>query len=299
MTTTNTAAAPSIPAATVTVDDVRDGARVDRAVVGLVGLPTAVVRRLCEDGRVTRNGRKAKAGDRVVVGDELRVASIHWLKPGGTPPAVLFVDDELLIVDKPAGIACHPLVPDEGGTVVDAVVIAWPEIAVASLEPREAGLVHRLDTGTSGCLAIARHRRAWDDLRDAIPVASKTYLAIVAGVPTDRVITLPISHDQGDRRRMRVDAAGAQQAETRCQVLSGGTEASLVRLELSGGRRHQLRVHLSAIGHPLIGDDLYGGGDTPFFLHAWQLGLAGRPLVTAPIPAAFAAHAAALGLRLP
>lgn len=292
-------AVPAIPAATVVVDDVRDGARVDRAVVGLVGLPTAVVRRLCDDGRVTRNGKKAKAGDRVVVGDELRVASIQWLRPGGTPPPVLFHDDDLLIVDKPAGIACHPLVPDEGNTVVDSVVVDWPEIATAALEPREAGLVHRLDTGTSGCLAIARHRRAWDTLRDAIPAATKTYLAIVAGTPTAQTIGLPISHDQTDRRRMRVDAAGGQHAETRVSVVSAGATASVVRLELSGGRRHQLRVHLAAIGHPLIGDDLYAGGDSPFYLHAWVLGLAGRPLVTAPVPSAFAARAASLGLRLP
>ena len=294
-----TATAPAVPAATVTVDDVRDGARVDRAVVGLVGLPTAVVRRLCEDGRVTRNGKKAKAGDRVVVGDELRVASIQWLLPGGTPPPVLFHDDDVVIVDKPAGVACHPLVPGEGGTVVDSVVVDWPEIAVASLEPREAGLVHRLDTGTSGCLAIARHRRAWDALRDAIPSASKTYLALVAGVPTDQTVSLAVSHDQADRRRMRVDHAGGQLAQTVVGVLSAGTEASLVRLELSGGRRHQLRLHMAAIGHPLIGDDLYAGGDAPFFLHAWKLGLAGRPTVTAAVPAAFAARAAQLGLRLP
>ena len=294
-----TATAPSSPAATVTVDDVRDGARVDRAVVGLVGLPTAVVRRLCEDGRVTRNGKKAKAGDRVVVGDELRVASIQWLLPGGTPPAVLFVDDDLLMVDKPAGVACHPLVPGEGDTVVDSVVVDWPEIATASLEPREAGLVHRLDTGTSGCLAVARHRRAWDVLREAIPSASKTYLAIVAGVPVDQTVSLAISHDQDDRRRMRVDHAGGQIAQTVCIVLSAGAEASLVRLELSGGRRHQLRVHMAAIGHPLAGDDLYAGGEAPFFLHAWRLGLAGRPIVTAAVPAAFAARALALGLRLP
>ncbi len=287
------------PAATVTVDDVRDGARLDRAVVGLVGLPTAVVRRLCEDGRITRNGKKAKAGDRVVVGDELRVASIEWLRPCGPPPPVLFHDDDLLIVDKPAGVACHPIVPGEGNTVVDSVVVDWPEIAAASLEPRDAGLVHRLDTGTSGCLAIARHRAAWDQLRDAVATANKTYLAIVAGQPTDRVIDDAISHDRADRRRMRVDAPGGQPASTAVSVLSVGAEASLVRLGLSGGRRHQLRVHLAAIGHPLVGDDLYAGGDGPFFLHAWRLGLAGRPTVEAPVPAAFLARAALEGLTLP
>ncbi|HEY1098445.1 MAG TPA: RluA family pseudouridine synthase, partial [Myxococcota bacterium] len=281
-----------IAAATVVVDDVRDGARVDRAVVGLVGLPTAVVRRLCDDGRVTRNGRRAKAGDRVVVGDELHVTAIHWLVPGGTPPPLLFVDDDVLIVDKPAGVACHPIVPGEADTVVDAVAVLHPEIATASPELREAGLVHRLDTGTSGCLAIARHREAWTTLRAAVSTAKKTYLAIVSGAPAAQVIDEPIGHDQSDRRKMRTNVDNGQPATTGVSVLARGRSASLLRLELSGGRRHQLRVHLASIGHPLLGDDLYAGGDGPFFLHAWQLGIAGRPTVTAPIPAAFAEKAA-------
>jgi 23S rRNA pseudouridine1911/1915/1917 synthase len=288
---------PTTPAAVVVVDEVRDGARVDRAVVGLVGLPTAVVRRLCDDGRVLRNGKKAKAGDRVNVGDELRVASIAWLVPQSAALVpVLFVDDDVVIVDKPADMPCHPIVPGEGGTVVDAVVSGFPEIATASLEPREAGLVHRLDTGTSGALAIARHRRSWDALRDAVATADKTYLALVHGQPTDQEITLRIDHDSADRRRMRVDPAEGQPALTRVHMLATSGSASLVRLELSGGRRHQLRVHLAAVGHPLIGDDLYAGGDSPFFLHAWQLRLAHRPVVTAPVPPAFAAKAKLLGL---
>lgn len=292
-------AATAIPAATVVVDEVRDGARVDRAVVGLVGLPTAVVRRLCDDGRVTKNGRRAKAGDRVVVGDELRVAAVEWLRPQGPVPPILFVDDAVIVVDKPADVPCHPIVPGEGNTVVDRVVVDFPETATASLEPREAGLVHRLDTGTSGCLAIARHRAAWDALRDAVGTAEKTYLAIVTGAPTDTMIDTAISHDRTDRRRMRVDASGGQPAETRVRVLAVGESTSLVRLELSGGRRHQLRVHLASIGHPLVGDDLYAGGDGPFFLHAWRLGIAGRPVVQAPVPAAFAARAARDRLPLP
>jgi 23S rRNA pseudouridine1911/1915/1917 synthase len=294
----NVAIMPTTPAAVVVVDEVRDGARVDRAVVGLVGLPTAVVRRLCDDGRVLRNGKKAKAGDRVNVGDELRVASIAWLVPqAASLVPVLFVDDDVVVVDKPADMPCHPIVPGEGGTVVDAVVSGFPEIATASLEPREAGLVHRLDTGTSGALAIARHRRAWEGLRAAVADAGKTYLALVAGHPTDQQITLRIDHDSTDRRRMRVDEAQGQPAVTRVVVLATTGSASLVRLELSGGRRHQLRVHMAAVGHPLIGDDLYAGGIGPFFLHAWQLQLADQPLVFAPIPPGFVAKARALGLQ--
>jgi 23S rRNA pseudouridine1911/1915/1917 synthase len=204
---------------------------------------------------------------------------------------VLWHDADVVVVDKPAGLPCHPLDPGEVDAVVHRLLGRFPEIATASPEPREGGLVHRLDTDTSGCLAVARHRAAWQALRDGFDAADKTYLAVVAGdagALDGVVITDGIAHDRADRRRMVVDAAG-QPCATAVAVVGVGQGhdgvVSLVRLGLRGGRRHQLRVHLAARGHPLVGDDLYGGPDAArVMLHAWRLTLPGRAMVTAPLP---------------
>jgi 23S rRNA pseudouridine1911/1915/1917 synthase len=281
----------------VVVDAARDGARVDRVVVDATGLAMAVVRRLCADGRVRSDrGARLAAGDRVATNDVVVIAADDWLVPVDAPLTVLWHDDDVLIVDKPAGLPCHPMDPGEADSVVHRLVGRHPGIAMASTTPREGGLIHRLDTGTSGCLAVARHRDAWLTLRHGIDDARKTYLAVVVGDAAaldGTVITDGIAHDHSDRRRMTVDPAG-QPCRTDVAVLGVGQGqdgvVSLVQLGLQGGRRHQLRLHLASRQHPLVGDDLYGGPGGPWaLLHAWQLTLPGRPTVTAPLPAAFVA----------
>lgn len=290
----------------------RAGARVDRVVVDQTGLAMAVVRRLCAEGRVRRaSGARLAAGDRVVVGDAIDVDDRPWLSPVDAPLTVLFHDDDVVVVDKPAGLACHPLDPGEADSVVHRLVGRFPGIADASPEAREGGLVHRLDTETSGCLAVARHRGAWQALRDGFDGAEKTYLAVVVGdarALDGTVITDGIAHDRGDRRRMVVDAAG-QPCATAVAVLGVGQGehgvVSLVRLGLRGGRRHQLRVHLASRGHALVGDTLYGGPGAPdgraarVLLHAWRLVLPGRAAITAPMPLDLGAALVDAGIATP
>ncbi len=282
-------------ARTVVVNADDDGVRVDKVVSRALGLGTAAVRRLCDGGQVRGPAGRLAAGDRVKAGMAITIAEVCWLTPVEAPLDVLATWANIVVVDKPAGLPCHPLVPGEGDSVVHRLVGRFPEIAAAAADPREGGLLHRLDTGTSGCLAVARDRSTWEALRAGLEGAIKTYLAVVVGtVAPSLVIDDAIGHDRGDRRRMVLDQDGAPCRTTarcleqgRLATANGPLPVSLVRLELSGGRRHQLRVHMQSRGHPLLGDALYGGpavDGAGFFLHAVALGLPGYPVVRAPVP---------------
>lgn len=291
----------------VTIPPALDASRVDRALAELLELPVNAVRRLLVTGRVRVEGRVPKKGDPVRAGARVEVSgSGAWLVPGPSLDPI-YVDADVVIVDKPAGIPCHPLVPGEGGTVVDAIVAAYPEVASASEDPREGGLVHRLDTGTSGCLAVARGRASWQELREAFSQGRvpKTYLALVEGRVTGALrLDEDLVHDRADPRRMQAVRAGqGQSAATNAVVLSAGPAHSLLRVTVVGGRRHQIRTHLAAAGHPLVGDDLYGASpsaDTPWhLLHADSIELPGRPAVRAPLPASFRKALSVRGLPAP
>ncbi len=286
-----------------------DGARADRVVAALLDLSTGAARRLLEAGRVRVDRRKVKKGDALAAGAAVVVEGHGaWLVPGPDVVPRLRVDDRVVVVDKPAGMPCHPLVPGEGGTVVDALVALFPEIAAASEDPREGGLVHRLDTGTSGCLALARDRGTWRSLRAAFAGdgVDKSYLALVHGVARAALTTdAPLAHDPRDPRRMRVDVqdARARPAHTAATPLAHGPAHTLLEVRMRGGRRHRIRVHLAAAGHALVGDALYGApveeGVPWHLLHAWTLALPERSPVRARIPPAFAQAAAERGLVLP
>lgn len=305
----------------VEVPEVLVGQRVDRAVAELLDIPVNAARRLCEAGRVRVQGRRARKGDVMGSGATLEVQgevrgqvqgqTCAWLVPAApqAPLAVLFEDDDVLVADKPPGIPSHPLVPGEGGTLVDLLVATHPEVAAASEHAREGGLVHRLDTGTSGCIAVARHRDAWRALRATLSAGEvhKTYLALVHGRwsgPDDVQVHAPLSHHPRDTRRMIVvppgDASG-QDAQSRVRVRAAVPGFILVEVTVDVGRRHQVRAHLAHLGHPLVGDVLYGAPPADdadwHMLHAHTLRLPGRPLVTAPVPPAFALVARARGLE--
>lgn len=295
---------------TLTIAPSDDGARVDKVLARMLALGTAAVRRLCEGGQVRGPRGRLAAGDRVSAGMVVTVADVQWLTAVDRPLDVIAAWADVVVVDKPAGLACHPLVPGEDDSVVHRLVGRFPDIATASVDPREGGLLHRLDTGTSGCLAVARDRSTWETLRASFDGATKTYLAIVVGVVgPDRTIDSPIGHDRGDRRRMAIDPDGAPCRTTvhalgqgRLTTPDGAVDVSLVRLGLSGGRRHQLRVHLQSRGHPLLGDTLYGGAasdDGGFYLHAVSLALPGHPLVHAPLPARWRTTLAAAACPMP
>jgi 23S rRNA pseudouridine1911/1915/1917 synthase len=264
------------------------GQRADAFVARALGVGTKEARELFARRAVRRQGRPLAKGDELAEGDELLVPALApWLVAEGAPALSLaYVDDEVGVVDKPAGMAPHPLARGEGGTVADGLFARFPEVETAAPDEREGGLVHRLDPGTSGLLAAARTSAAWRALRAAFTAdkVARGYVALVHGaLAAEALLEGAIAHDPGDARRMVVGEGRGQPraASTEVRPVAQGECVTLVIARTRGGRRHQVRVHLAEAGHPLVGDPLYGGTEAPeragHMLHAALLCLPARP----------------------
>jgi 23S rRNA pseudouridine1911/1915/1917 synthase len=273
-------------------------ARLDACVRALAPeLSRRLVRSLVAEGAVRVNGRPARKGDRVGEGDVVELPAIAPLAPDpDVALAILYEDDAVVAVDKPGGMPAHALDPRQRGTLAGALLARHPELAHVG-DPLAAGLVHRLDTGTSGVLLAARTADVHRALRAAFRrhEVTKRYAAIVAGLPRAGMrVDVALAHDPGDRRRMRVARAGDRTWPARTVV--GRVEAhgalALVDVEIETGVTHQVRVHLAHLGHPIVGDVLYGGPSEPALaagrhaLHARLLAVPSRGLaIEAPMPA--------------
>jgi 23S rRNA pseudouridine1911/1915/1917 synthase len=259
------------------------GERIDVVVAKRLSLPRAKVKALFEAGRVRIGNKKAKKGDELESG---RVVSVDLPEEGPALVAapelslnVLHEDDALVFVDKPARVPSHPLQPGETGTVANALVARYPELASVGDDPREAGLCHRLDVETSGVLLAARTPEAWTKVREAFDArrVDKRYLALVTGPLGDEgEIDLPLAHS-GDHVRPAL-GGGGRDALSKFRVLARAGSASLVEVQILTGVLHQVRAHLAAVGAPVWNDAQYGGTPDPtlgrFFLHAAKLSLA-------------------------
>ena len=273
----------------------------------LPALSRRFVRRLIAEGAVCVNGRPAAKGVRVAPGDRVTLPDL----PASIAPEpelalpVLHEDDAVVALDKPGGMPGHALDPRQRGTAAAFLLARYPEMAGVG-DPLAPGLVHRLDSGTSGLLVAARTRAAHCALRAALRARAveKRYLAWVAGDASaldGTRVALPLAHDPRDRRRMVPAAAGmrAWPAETSVMVVSTGCARSLVEATIRTGVTHQVRVHLAARGHPVLGDFLYGGAPAGLppgrhALHAAGMTFPhpadGRPLsLRAPLPGELAA----------
>jgi 23S rRNA pseudouridine1911/1915/1917 synthase len=275
-----------------------DGERVDRAVALLTGLTRAEVNSLIDDGAVVLDGRTvAVRGRRVRSGQTLAVTvpPIVSVEVAPAPdPAVAFsvvhADADVIVVDKPAGLVVHPGAGNRTGTLVHGLLARYPDLA-GQFEPGaedRPGIVHRLDKGTSGLLVVARTAEARRSLVAQLVDHSlrRVYDTLVVGtVDSDEgVVDAPLGRSGRDPTRITVDAGG-RASRTLYRVESRYTSpgpATLLECRLETGRTHQIRVHLAAIGHPVVGDDRYGrdavrqfGGWRPPagrpFLHARQL----------------------------
>jgi RluA family pseudouridine synthase len=265
--------------------------RLDQALARAVaGLSRGAARRLIAAGAVFLNGQRCRVASRLArPGDRLRVDA----EPAA-PPApqlvVLHADAGLVCVDKPAGMPSAPTQRAAAGTALE---VLRAQLRVPGHAPPDLWVVHRLDAATSGVLAFARTRRAAAELSEAFrqQAALKTYVALVDRIPPADAgsIELPILSGGG---RAAV-AADGRPARTDWRVLQRGGERALLELQPRSGRMHQLRVHLAAIGHPVVGDRVYGGSRAPrLMLHAAQLVLPwqrGTLRITAPIPPEFEA----------
>jgi 23S rRNA pseudouridine1911/1915/1917 synthase len=254
-----------------------------------------LVRALIAEGAVRLNGRSTHKGTRVADGDLVEIPMLAGLQPDPDAPLrVLYEDDDVIAVDKPGGVSGHALDPRERGTVAGALLARYPELAEIG-DPLSAGLVHRLDTGTSGVLLAARSPAVFETLRAAFRQRAvlKQYVAIVEGRPAPgTVVEVPLAHDPADRRRMRAARAGdrAWKARTYVAAVTVSGDCARLEVEIRTGVTHQVRAHLALLGHPILGDLLYGGRSVDLApgrhaLHAAALELPARPLrVVAPLP---------------
>lgn len=281
--------------ATWAVPGALEGERLDRAIALVAGVTRAEADRLVTSGRVrigrrvtTSRSRRVHAGETVSV--EGSVGTVAAAPPAPEPTVevpVVYSDEHLIVVDKPAGLVVHPGAGNRSGTLVNGLLALFPDLsslATGELLDRP-GVVHRLDKGTSGLLAVARTPQAHGHLASQLArrTMGREYLTLVEGTVESEagLVDGPLGRSDTDPTRIRVQVGG-RQARTGYQVerrFEGPPPATLLRCRLETGRTHQIRVHLSSIGHPVVGDDRYGGRRDPAlaegrpFLHAAVLEL--------------------------
>jgi 23S rRNA pseudouridine1911/1915/1917 synthase len=244
------------------------GTRADRFLAGAVeGLSRSRVKALIEAGLVTRDGQTLTDPSEAVrvgarYGVSIPAATPAAPAPQAIPLTILFEDRDLIVLDKPAGLVVHPAPGNQDGTLVNAVLAhAGEELSGIGGEARP-GIVHRLDKDTSGVMVVAKSERAHTALSAAFASRDldREYLALVWGLPTVQAgeVEAPIGRHPTDRKRMAVVTRGGKPALTRWRLERAfGTAAALLRCKLATGRTHQIRVHLSHIGHPIMGDPVY------------------------------------------
>jgi 23S rRNA pseudouridine1911/1915/1917 synthase len=248
----------------VDVPEGLDGERLDAALARMFGLSRSKAAELISDGSVLLGGQPAAKSDRVLAGDSLEV-TLPVPRPSAPPRpveglVVLYEDEDIIVVDKPRGVAAHPSPGWEGPTVIGGLVAAGHSVATSGAAERQ-GIVHRLDANTTGVMVVAKSERAYSALKRAFRerTVDKTYHALVQGHPDPLrgTIDAPTGrHPSGDGRFAVV--SDGRPSITHYDTLEAFRAASLAEVHLETGRTHQIRVHMSAIRHPCAGDLLYG-----------------------------------------
>jgi 23S rRNA pseudouridine1911/1915/1917 synthase len=300
----------------VTVPAALAGARVDRVVSLLSGLPRSIVADLVVTGGVRLDGVAVTTRSKTVRDGQRLEVDVHHQDvdvPMADPTVVFTVvheDAELIVVDKPAGLVVHHGAGHHGGTLVDGLLARFPDLEGLAEEgggdPDRPGIVHRLDKDTSGLLVVARTPGAYRSLAKQFRAhsAGREYRVLAAGIveADEGTVDAPIGRSTRQRTRMAVTARG-REARTEYRVMTRFSQpvpCTLLEASLDTGRTHQVRVHLAAIGHPVIGDERYGRsqarpqsivatmGAGRMFLHAFRLSLdhpsGGRSTWEAPLP---------------
>jgi 23S rRNA pseudouridine1911/1915/1917 synthase len=268
------------------VDEADAGERLDRYITSqLSNFSRSRIKSLIKEGHARRNGEtldepnfRVKSGDKLVIDIPAPQPAIP--RPEAIPLNIVYEDDQLLVVDKPAGLVVHPAAGNWSGTLVNALIAHCGESLSGIGGVRRPGIVHRLDKKTSGLMVVAKTDRAHHALTGAFARRGldggleRSYRALIWGVPQRRrgTVNAAIGRKTDQRQRMAVVSRGGKDAVTHYSVLkpygeasssnprNAGACASLVECRLETGRTHQIRVHMAHIGHPLIGDPVYGSG---------------------------------------
>lgn len=264
------------------------GDRLDRFLVTILGnVSRTAAQQLIADGAVLVNNKPGKPGTPLREGDTVQVlwtapaAPASHVKPRALPLDIVYEDADLLMINKAAGMVVHPAPGHYDDTLVNALVAQYPELKAQEGDLRP-GIVHRLDRDTSGLLMVAKNARAQAALIEQMKqhTIEKRYIALVEGVVSleKGSIDAPIGRDPRHRQQMAITSADSREARTHFKVLQRFGHHTLLLLQLETGRTHQIRVHLKAIGHPVVGDPVYGSGRVwkgidlqRQFLHAYQL----------------------------
>lgn len=250
----------------LTVEPEHDGARLDNFLTAMLpDQSRSHVQRLIKDGRVAGPGGPVRASTPVRTGQvfivEVPPPVAAAPEPEALPLRIIYQDESVVVLDKPAGMVVHPGAGHSGGTLVNALLHHVKDLSGIGGELRP-GIVHRLDRGTSGVMVVAKNDRAHQELsrQFAEREVDKEYIALVWGlVQAGKRIDAAIGRDPSQRQKMSTRARRARSAVTRVTAARHFKGASLLRVAIATGRTHQIRVHLAAIGHPIVGDPTYGG----------------------------------------
>ncbi|MEO7021220.1 MAG: RluA family pseudouridine synthase [Ktedonobacteraceae bacterium] len=275
------------------------GQRLDRYLTSrLTELSRTHIQQLISEGAIQVNERSSKpsyalrTGDEVLIVTTTSAAPINRVKPRALPLDIVYEDADMLVINKAPGMVVHPAPGHSEDTLVNALLAYYPELQTSDTDHRP-GIVHRLDRDTSGLIIVAKNVRAQAALVGQIQrhEVIKHYTALVEGVISldQGSIDAPIGRDPRHRQQMTITAIGSREARTHFRVLERFARHTLLRIQLETGRTHQIRVHLKAIGHPVVGDPTYGSGNVirgsslkRQFLHASQLQFA-HPITATPL----------------
>lgn len=269
----------------ITINERNQGKRIDSFISGMQkDLSRSMVQKLIEAENIKVNGKKAKHSYKLKLNDKIEIiipkAKEIDLRAQDIPLNTIYEDNDIIVINKPKGMVVHPANGNPDGTLVNAVMNLCKNSLSGIGGEIRPGIVHRLDKDTSGAIIVAKNDKAHIGLSEQLKnhEAKKTYLALVRGIikENEATINMPIARSKKDRKKMDVDKDG-KEAVTHFKVLRRyANKYTLLKINLETGRTHQIRVHLSHIGYPIIGDEIYSNGKNEWnvrgqCLHAWKL----------------------------